>query len=231
MSSSAAEAGSIGAVVRGGDVTWPVAGTAHADANVPAPDSIFYVGSIAKQFVAACVALLEREGALALDDPVSASVPDLPAWGSRVTVDHLVHHTGGVRERSRRDPVSRSKAYRAWGNEELLDQLRTVAELDFEPGSRYGYSNRGYLLLAEVVAAASGSSLRAFARDRIFEPLGMRETFFRGPRDPAAGERSPGSLPGSRRDHARGAGAVPRGGRGRTVDHRERPRALGRQLR
>ena len=184
MSSAAAEAGSIAAVVRSGEVTWPVAGAAHADINVPASDSIFYVGSIAKQFVAACVALLEREGALALDDPVSAYVPDLPAWGERVTIDHLVHHTGGVRERSRSGPGVPVEGVPAWGNEELLEQLRTVAELDFEPGSRYGYSNRGYLLLAEVVAAASGSSLRAFARDRIFEPLGMRETFFRDRESP-----------------------------------------------
>lgn len=184
MSSAATEAGSIAALVRSGEVTWPVAGTAHADSNVPASDSIFYVGSIAKQFVAACIASLDREDALALDDPVSVYVPDLPAWGERVTVDHLVHHTGGVRERSRSGPGVPVEGVPAWGNEDLLEQLRAVAELDFEPGSRYGYSNRGYLLLAEVVAAASGSSLRAFARDRIFEPLGMRETFFRDHESP-----------------------------------------------
>lgn len=149
----------------------------HEDS--PTLDSIYYVGSIAKQFVAACIALLEREGALSLDDPVAAYVPDLPAWGSRVTIDHLVHHTGGVKERSRSGPGVPVDGVPAWGNEDLLEQLRAVTELDFEPGSRYGYSNRGYLLLAEVVAAASGASLRAFARDRIFAPLGMRETFFR----------------------------------------------------
>jgi CubicO group peptidase (beta-lactamase class C family) len=59
-----------------------------------------------------------------------------------------------------------------------------VPDLDFEPGSRYGYSNRGYLLLAEVVAAASGTTLCDLARERIFEPLGMRDTFFRDRESP-----------------------------------------------
>ena len=82
MASAPAAAEPIAAVVRSGEVTW-AAGATHADD--PVSDSIFYVGSIAKQFVAACIALLEREGALALDDPVAAYVPDLPAWGSNAS--------------------------------------------------------------------------------------------------------------------------------------------------
>jgi CubicO group peptidase (beta-lactamase class C family) len=142
-------------------------------------DAIFYVGSIAKQFVAACVALLERDGSLALDDPASRFVPRLPAWGDLVTVRHLLHHTSGVKERSRTGPGVPVDGVPAWGNADLLDALRAVPDLDFEPGSRYGYSNRGYLLLAEVVAAASGTRLTALARERIFEPLGMADSFFR----------------------------------------------------
>jgi CubicO group peptidase (beta-lactamase class C family) len=149
-----------------------------------AADHVWYVGSIAKQFVAACVALLERDGALALGDPVSRFVPRLPPWGDRVTIRHLVHHTGGVKERSRTGPGVPVDGVPAWGNEDLLDALREVPDLDFEPGSRYGYSNRGYLLLAEVVAAASGATLRDLARERIFEPLGMRDTFFRDRESP-----------------------------------------------
>jgi CubicO group peptidase (beta-lactamase class C family) len=147
----------------------------------PALDAsrVFYVGSIAKQFTAACVALLERDGVLALDDPVARFVPRLPAWGERVAVRHLVHHTGGVKERTRAGPGVPVEGVPAWGNAELLDHLRRAEDLDFEPGTRYGYSNRGYLLLAEVVAAASSSSLATIARERIFDPLGMGDTFFR----------------------------------------------------
>ncbi|HEY7763203.1 MAG TPA: serine hydrolase domain-containing protein [Actinomycetota bacterium] len=177
--------GSVGAAVRSGS-TAEVEVEVDAAAEEPrlAADRVWYVGSIAKQFVAACVALLERDGALALGDPVSRFVPRLPAWGDRVTIRHLVHHTGGVKERTRTGPGVPVDGVPAWGNEDLLDALRNVPDLDFDPGSRYGYSNRGYLLLAEVVAAVAGTTLRDLARERVFEPLGMTDTFFRDRESP-----------------------------------------------
>ena len=172
--------GAVTALISGGKTDSSVDGVANADTGEAlAAESIFYVGSIAKQFVAACIALLERDSALGLDQPVSRFVPRLPAWGDRVTIRHLIHHTGGVKERSREGPGVPLDGVPPWGNAEMLDALRQVTELDFEPGSRYGYSNRGYLLLAEVVGAASGATLATFARERIFEPLGMTDTFFR----------------------------------------------------
>ncbi|MET0800130.1 MAG: serine hydrolase domain-containing protein [Actinomycetota bacterium] len=172
--------GAIIAVARNGTLEARVGAAADAGDGEPfAPDSIFYVGSIAKQFVATCVALLEHDGALDLDDPVARFVPGLPAWGEQVTVRHLVHHTGGVRERRREGPGVPVTGVPALGNAEVLDAVRGIAQLDFEPGSRYGYSNRGYLLLAEVVGAVNGAPLRAFAHERIFEPLGMTDSFFR----------------------------------------------------
>ena len=152
---------------------------AEPPSSVGPSGAIFYVGSIAKQLVAACVAFLERDGALGLEDPVSRFVPRLPPWGHLVTIRHLIHHTSGVKERERTGPGVPPEGVPAWGNAILLDALRRVTDLDFEPGSRYGYSNRGYLLLAEVVAAASGTTLADLARERIFEPLGMGDTFFR----------------------------------------------------
>jgi CubicO group peptidase (beta-lactamase class C family) len=160
-------------------------GVANAETGEPlTEDSIFYVGSIAKQFVAACVALLDRGDALSLDDEISRFVPRLPAWGERVTIRHLIHHTGGVKERSREGPGVPVDGVPAWGNAELLDAVRDTPELDFEPGSRYGYSNRGYLLLAEVVGAVSGTTLAAFAHERIFEALGMDDSCFRDSETP-----------------------------------------------
>ncbi len=178
---AAREPGVLEAVARGGAIEHlEVRGVADATTGAPlAADSIFYVGSIAKQFVAACLALLEHDGRLDLREPVARFVPGLPAWGGHVTIRHLVHHTGGVRERAREGPGVPVDGVPAWGNRELLDVLRAVEELDFEPGSRYGYSNRGYLLLAEVVVAASDTSLATFAAERIFDPLGMRDTAFR----------------------------------------------------
>ena len=214
---NAAAGGSVAAVVRPEGREISVEGLASLGSERPlTADSVFYVGSIAKQFVAACVALLERDGALVLDDPVSRFVPRLPAWGGRVTVRHLVHHTGGVRERSREGPEVPVDGVPAWGNAELLDALRRLPELDFEPGSRYGYSNRGYLLLAEVVAASSGATLAALARERLFEPLGMRDTFFRDQETPLPDRAVRGHFEGAdgqvyvepARFHAVGAGGL-----------------------
>ena len=148
---------------------------------------IFYVGSIAKQFTAACVALLERDGALDLDASPADWVGDLPPWADRITIRQLVHHTAGVQERSRTGPGVPVDGVPAWGNADLVDHLRAIEDLDFDPGTRYAYSNRGYLLLAEVVAGASGASLAQIARSRIFEPLGMMDTFFRDTETPLPG--------------------------------------------
>jgi CubicO group peptidase (beta-lactamase class C family) len=190
--------GHVTAVVRRGEVVHAeTAGLARIDASDPlTADSIFYVGSIAKQFVAACVALLERDGDLRVDAPIAAYVPRLPAWGSRVTIGSLIHHTAGVRERTRSGPGVPVTGVPGWGNEELLDQVRAIADLDFEPGTRYGYSNRGYLLLAEAVATAAGTSVRDYARERIFAPLRMGETFFRDAETPLP--------PAAARGHFRG---------------------------
>ncbi len=207
--------GSVAAVVRG----KPAETRLVAGDDTPSAlglDDIFYVGSIAKQFVAACVAFLQRDGALDLEDPVSRFVPRLPAWGDRVTIRHLLHHTGGVKERSREGPGVPADGVPAWGNAELLETLRQVTDLDFEPGSRYGYSNRGYLLLAEVVATTSGASLADLARERIFEPLGMRDTFFRDAATPLPDRALRGHFEGHdgnvyeepARFHAVGAGGL-----------------------
>jgi CubicO group peptidase (beta-lactamase class C family) len=179
-------------------------------------DSIFYVGSIAKQFTAACIALLERDGKLDLDAPPTEWVDGLRSWAERITVRQLVHHTAGVRERSRTGPGVPTDGVPAWGNAELLDHLRQVEDLDFEPGTRYGYSNRGYLLLAEVIAVASGSSLADMAHERIFEPLGMADTLFRDAPTPLPEPAARGHFRGAdgqirvepARFHAVGAGGL-----------------------
>ncbi len=155
-------------------------GTANIATREPLTgDSIFYVGSLAKQFVAACVAILVHEKTIGLQDPIGSYVPKLPAWGERVHLEHLIHHTGGLprvyRPSGGIDPVG----VPAWGNEELLEEIRAIPEPMDEPGTRHVYTGDGYLLLAEAVTRAAGTPLTAFARERLFEPLAMEDTFFR----------------------------------------------------
>jgi CubicO group peptidase (beta-lactamase class C family) len=169
--------------IRGpGDDDWLTHQMGAADIATGRPlagDSIFYVGSLAKQFVASCIAILVEEKTIGLQDPIGDYVPKLPAWGERVHLEHLIHHTGGLprvyRPSGGIDPVG----VPAWGNEDLLEEIRAIPEPMDEPGTRHVYTGDGYLLLAEVVARAAGTPLAAFARERLFEPLAMRDTFFR----------------------------------------------------
>ena len=144
-----------------------------------APDHVFYVGSLAKQFVAACAALLWRDGALEPQDPIARFVAGIPAWGERVTIEHLVHHTAGLPPPPYGPDGLPPDGVPAWSTEDRLSRIRRLEELDAPPGARYVYSNAGYTLLAVAVARAAGSSLATFARERIFEPLSMRDTVFR----------------------------------------------------
>lgn len=142
------------------------------------PRTIFYIASTSKQFTAAAVALLAAQGRLSLDDDVRRHVPELPDYGHRMTVSHLVHHTSGLRDylslawmagRDEADSFPRAEALRI-----IARQRATL----FPPGTAFRYSNTNYLLLSLIVERASGQSLGEFARQHIFQPLGMEHTQF-----------------------------------------------------
>lgn len=142
------------------------------------PESIFHAASISKQFTAFSVALLAKDGMLSLDDDVRKYVPELPDYGTPITIRHLLHHTSGLRDQYT------LLALAGWREDDLITQddvLQIVARqkaLNFKPGSEYLYSNTGYTLLAAIVERVSKQSLRAFAEERIFKPLGMADTHF-----------------------------------------------------
>ncbi len=142
------------------------------------PRSIFHVASISKQFTALSVALLAEEGKLSLDDDIRTHVPEVPDHGARITLRQLIHHTSGLRDQWS------LLAYAGWRGDDLIteeDVLDIVSRqrgVNFAPGEEYLYSNTGYTLLAVVVKRVSGKSLREFAQERFFGPLGMRDTHF-----------------------------------------------------
>ncbi|HEX9299398.1 MAG TPA: serine hydrolase domain-containing protein [Actinomycetota bacterium] len=155
-------------------------GAANASTEDPLrSDSPMYVGSLAKQFVAACVAILVHEGVIDLQDPIAAYVPSLPAWGGSVHLEHLIHHTGGLPHVYRPSGGIDPDGVPPWGNEDLLEEIRAIPDPLDEPGTRHVYTGDGYLLLSEVVARAAMTPLASFARERLFEPLAMHDTFFR----------------------------------------------------
>jgi CubicO group peptidase (beta-lactamase class C family) len=140
------------------------------------PGSIFHVASISKQFTDMCIALLGSEGVLSLDDDIRRYVPEIPDYGETITIRHLIHHTSGLRD------MWSLLRLAGWRDDDLINEADMLwvasrqAAPNFRPGDEYLYSNTGYALLALIIHRVSGKTLREFAHDRIFEPLGMTST-------------------------------------------------------
>jgi len=144
------------------------------------PASILEAGSVSKQFTAAAVLLLMRDGRLSLDDEIHRWLPELPDYGARVTLRQLLNHTSGMRDWGTIAGIGGwSRNTRALDHAYVLAITRRLRELNFVPGSEYEYSNTNYNLLAMVVERASGKSFPTFTRERIFIPLGMTNTSWR----------------------------------------------------
>lgn len=142
------------------------------------PSTVFYIGSVSKQFVTFSILLLEEQGKLDLDDEIQEFLPDFPKYEAPLTIRHFIHHTSGVRDyltlmnlkgRSYLDHTEMEEAY---------ELIKNQDELNFTPGERYLYSNSCYLMLAMIVEKAAGMSIKEFAEKEIFSPLGMDDTQF-----------------------------------------------------
>lgn len=141
------------------------------------PSSVFYLASVAKQFTAAAIIIAEHEGYLALDDDVRRHIPELRDYGREITVRDLLHHTSGVRDYFTLLAIAGNSVEDVFTVSEAL-ALIARQDLNFEPGSEYLYSNSGYVLLAEIIRRSTGRSLREYAAEKIFQPLGMTDTHF-----------------------------------------------------
>src|SRR5688572_5376955 len=143
------------------------------------PASIFHSASVSKQFTAIALMLLARDGKLSLDDDVRKHIPELPDYGHRITLRHLLHHTSGLRDQWDLLALSRGRFEEDRITEaDVFDIVTRQKSLNFVPGTEYLYSNTGYTLAGTVVKRVSGKSLRQFADERIFQPLGMTRTHF-----------------------------------------------------
>lgn len=143
------------------------------------PNTIFHVASVSKQFTAMAIMLLAKDGKLSLDDDIRKYLPEVPDYGHKITIRHLLQHTSGLRDqwdllflargRFEEDRITES---------DVLEIVSRQKALNFVPGSEYLYSNTGYTLAGVIVKRVSGKSLREFAQERIFHPLGMTSTHF-----------------------------------------------------
>lgn len=164
----------IGVASRGRLVHVKAYGLANVELRVPVSDStVFEIGSISKQFVAAAVMLLAQDGRLGLDDPIHDYLADLPSEWLGVTVRQLLTHTSGIPDY---EEIQTYEAYRFRFTPEEIIRVAHSRPMDFPPGTGWYYSNTGYFLLSLIVERVEGRPLGEVLRTRIFEPLGMGQT-------------------------------------------------------
>jgi D-alanyl-D-alanine carboxypeptidase len=160
------------AVVRDGKIVYLNAyGSARLDPKTPATSGMRYsIGSISKQFTAAAVLLLQEQGKLSLDDKVGKFIPDLTR-ANEVTIRQLLSHTSGYQDYWPQDyvmpmmlqPVTTAKILDIWARRPL----------DFDPGTKWQYSNTNYVIAGVIIEKVSGKPLLQFLKEKVFAPLGM----------------------------------------------------------
>ena len=156
-------------------------GVANLDYGIPlVPQSVLRIGSISKQFVAMCIAILAEQEKLSFDDDIRTYLPEMPDYGEPIAIRHLLHHTSGIREYLTLVGLIGKPEGSGFGytTRELVDLLARQQKLNFSPGDRFSYTNSGYFLLAEIITRVTGTKASAFAQENVFDPLGMKNTRF-----------------------------------------------------
>ena len=171
----------VGADAKGEPVLRAAYGMADLEHDVPNTlDTIFEVGSVSKQFTAAAVLLLERDGKLSLEDPVRKHIPEMPDVAASITIRQMLNHTAGLRDWGGLAAIAGwPRTTRVHTHAHVLDLVSRQRMLNFTPGTRWSYSNTGYNLAAILVGRVGGMSFADFTRTRIFGPLGMSNTSWR----------------------------------------------------
>lgn len=166
------------AVVRGGKVIFAKGyGMANLEYGIPiTPDTVFHVASVSKQFTAFGIMLLADKGKLSLDDDIRKHLPDVPNFGKKITIRHLIHHTSGLRDQWSLLTMAGWRMDDVITTEHILKLVRKQRELNFAPGAEFTYCNTGYTLLAEIIRRVSGDPFPKFVQKRVFKPLKMTST-------------------------------------------------------
>ncbi|MBQ4800737.1 beta-lactamase family protein [Pseudoalteromonas sp. MMG006] len=164
----------VGVFDKGGVVYAKGFGLANLEFEVPiTPDTIFDIASTSKQFTATSVLMLNKQGLLSLKDPVRKYIPELPSVTADITIEHLLHHTSGIRDYIRLFWYNKKSISDLVKKEDILKIIVQEQYVDFKSGQKYVYSNSGYFLLALIVERVSGIPFSRFVQQRIFTKLGM----------------------------------------------------------
>lgn len=138
-------------------------------------ESVFQIGSMTKQFTAVAVLMLEQQGKLNVNDPVSKYIADYP-HGDKITLHHLLTHTSGIRDFTKMKTIS-DIAQKQMSPMEVVDFFKGEP-VDFQPGEKFEYNNSGYVLLGYIIEAVSGKTYEAFIKENIFDKVGMKDSYY-----------------------------------------------------
>ncbi len=143
-----------------------------------APDHVFEIGSISKQFVVAAAMMQVEEGKLDLNDPIHKYLPNLPSDWTGITVKQLFNHTSGIPDY---EEIYTYDIYRLRVTPEDVIKIANGRPMDFAPGQGWYYSNTGHYLASMIVERVDGMPIGKVLKKRIFDPLGMTQTRFADP--------------------------------------------------
>ncbi len=168
------------AVIENGIVVYKKGyGMANLEYDIPnTTATVFDIASVSKQFAGLAISTLVQEGKISLEDDIRKYLPDVPDFGKKITIQQLVDHTSGLRDW----PQTLNVAGWRWDEdflfEDIVRMVKKQQDLDFDPGSKFSYSNTGYNMLAAIVEKVSGKSFRQWTDDNIFTPLAMSNSHF-----------------------------------------------------
>ena len=152
---------------------------ANLEYDIPiTPSTIFHMASVSKQFTAFAIASLAQQGKISLSDDIRKHLPEVPDFGKTITINHLIHHTSGLRDQWNLLMIAGWRLDDVITKDHILKMVSRQKELNFDPGAEYMYSNTGYTLMAEIVARVSKKTFAEWTKENIFVPLEMSNTLF-----------------------------------------------------
>lgn len=168
------------AVVKDGRIAYEHGyGMANLELGIAiSPQSVFDIGSVSKQITAMTILLLAQEHKLSLDDDVRKYLPELPDYGSTITIRHMLHHTSGLRNYDDLFDLQGIPEADLTTDRDAMELILRQKGVNFKPGEEFLYSDTNYFLMSQIVKRITGETLRQFAQERIFGPLQMTSTHF-----------------------------------------------------
>lgn len=153
-------------------------GSANLELNVPLQsDMIFEIGSVTKQFTGVAILQLVEQGKITLQDSVQKYIKDFPYKGHPITIENLLTHTSGIKDFMSIDHPGQNVLRWDFTPQQLIDHFKN-APLEFTPGSKYNYTNSGYVLLGRIIEIVSGESYYNYLLENVIQKAGLKNTFF-----------------------------------------------------